>query len=464
LLLLEKGYKVNNITPSLPTNSIESYLNKVRSTRCQERKHKFHVLYLEYMNIYPPVEQRFSPFEFYSLMRKNNPIAFDEGNKQWGLYRYSDIEKILRDPIKFSSKFGPFQVPQEYQENLNRPSLLNSDPPYHRKLRSIVDTLFVPIEISKLEPRIENIANTLIDNIIEKGNNNTMDLVTDFAYPLPATVIAELLGVPSEDQDTFRKWADDIVSLEITNESDIDSIRKADKTVVDMDAYFSKLIEKKKKIPTNDLISHIIRAQVDGHSLSEKEILSFCSLLLNAGHVTTVNLIGNLVFSLLENPQEFKRLQENQNSLIKPAIEETLRYRSPVQFLFRIANADVTLSGSGVGDKVEQKIQKGQGITLFLGSANHDESVFTDPERFDITRKNLRHLGFGNGIHFCLGAPLARLEAQIALRVILERFENLQFNFDNSDRQNLYTKVSPLKSSFLLGLSHLPLCFQPKNR
>jgi cytochrome P450 len=423
------------------------------------------------MEIYPPIEQRFSPFDFYSSMRKNNPIIFDEENERWGVYRYNDIEKILRDHSRFSSKFGPLDlplgIPPEYEENIHRPSLINSDPPYHRKLRSIVDTLFVPIEISKLAPRIENIVNELIDKIIEKNNTtttSTMDLISDLAYPLPATVIAELLGVPSEDQDTFRQWADDIVSLEITNESDIDSIRKADKTVVDMDVYFSKLIEKKKKIPTNDLISHIIRAQVDGHSLSEKEILSFCSLLLNAGHVTTVNLIGNLVFSLLENPQEFKRLQENQNSLIKPAIEETLRYRSPVQFLFRIANADITLSGSGVGDKVEQKIQKGQGITLFLGSANHDESIFTDPERFDITRKNLRHLGFGNGIHFCLGAPLARLEGQIALRVILERFENLQLNFDNSDRQNLYTKVSPLKSSFLLGLSHLPLCFQPKNR
>ncbi len=390
------------------------------------------------MNIYPPIEQRFSPFEFYSLMRKNNPVAFDERNEQWGIYRYSDIEKILRDPIKFSSKFGPFQVPQEYQENLNRPSLLNTDPPYHRKLRSIVDTLFVPIEISRLEPRIENIANELIDNIIEKGNN-TMDLVTDFAYPLPATVIAELLGVPSEDHDTFHQWADNIVSLEITSDDDIDSIRKADNTVADMDIYFSKLIEKKKKMPTNDLISHIIRAKVDGHSLSEKEILSFCSLLLNAGHVTTVNLIGNLVFSLLENPQEFKRLQEHQNSLIKPAIEETLRYRSPVQFLLRIANADVTLSegreerGEGIQ---RQEIQKGQGITLFLGSANYDESIFTDPERFDITRKNLRHLAFGTGIHFCLGAPLARLEGQIALRIILERFKNLQFNFDYSDRQD----------------------------
>jgi cytochrome P450 len=400
-------------------------------------------------------------------MRKNNPIVFDERHEQWGIYRYSDIEKILRDPIKFSSKSGPFQVPQEYQKNLNRPTLLNSDPPYHRKLRSIVDTLFVPIEISKLETRIENIANELIDNIIEESNA-TIDLITDFAYPLPATVIAELLGVPSEDQDTFRQWADNIASLELISDSDIDSIRKADKTMADMDNYFSKLIEEKKKIPTNDLISHIVRAKVDGHSLSEKEIFSFCSLLLNAGHITTVNLIGNLVFSLLENPQEFKQLQENQNSLIKPAIEETLRYRSPVQFLFRIANADVSLSEvrkDGEERRVQkQEIKKGQRTILFLGSANHDESVFTDPERFDINRKNLRHLGFGTGIHFCLGAPLARLEAQIALKIILERFESLQFNFDYSDRQDLYTKVSSLKSSFLLGLSHLPLRFQPKNR
>jgi cytochrome P450 len=276
------------------------------------------------------------------------------------------------------------------------------------------------------------------------------------------------LGVPSEDQDTFRQWADNIASLELISDSDIDSIRKADKTMADMDNYFSKLIEKKKKISTNDLISHIVRAKVDGHSLSEKEIFSFCSLLLNAGHITTVNLIGNLVFSLLENPQEFKQLQENQNSLIKPAIEETLRYRSPVQFLFRIANADVSLSEvrkDGEERRVQkQEIKKGQRTILFLGSANHDESVFTDPETFDINRKNLRHLGFGTGIHFCLGAPLARLEAQIALKIILERFESLQFNFDYSDRQDLYTKVSSLKSSFLLGLSHLPLRFQPKNR
>ena len=435
------------------------------------------------MEIYPPIEQRFSPFDFYSSMRKNNPIVFDEENERWGVYRYNDIEKILRDHSRFSSKFGPLDlplgIPPEYEENIHRPSLINSDPPYHRKLRSIVDTLFVPIEISKLAPRIENIVNELIDKIIEKNNNtatSTMDLISDFAYPLPATVIAELLGVPFEDRDTYHQWADVIVGLE--ENSNIDYIKKVSKTFDEMDVYFSKLIEERKKSSSstkdnddNDtLISRIIRAKVDGHSLSEREILTFSHLLLNAGHITTVNLIGNSIFSLLENPQELKRLQQNKNSLIKPAIEETLRYRSPVQLVIRIANDDVTLSEEKEGgggreiEKQEIKIKKGQKIILFLGSANHDESVFTDPERFDITRKNLRHMAFGTGIHFCLGAPLARLEGQIALRTLLERVDNLQFDFDYSDRQDLYTKVTPLKSSLFLGSSHLPIRFQTKNR
>ena len=436
------------------------------------------------MEIYPPIEQRFSPFDFYSSMRKNNPIVFDEENERWGVYRYNDIEKILRDHSRFSSKFGPLDlplgIPPEYEENIHRPSLINSDPPYHRKLRSIVDTLFVPIEISKLAPRIENIVNELIDTIIEKNNNtttSTMDLISDFAYPLPATVIAELLGVPFEDRDNFHQWADVIVGLE--ENSNIDYIKKVSKTFDEMDVYFSTLIEERRKKSSsstkdNDdkdtLIGRIIRAKVDGHSLSEREILTFSHLLLNAGHITTVNLIGNSIFSLLENPQELKRLQENKNSLIKPAIEETLRYRSPVQLVIRIANDDVTLSeekeeggGRKEIEKQEIKIKKGQKIILFLGSANHDESVFTDPERFDINRKNLRHMAFGTGIHFCLGAPLARLEGQIALRTLLERFDNLQFDFDYGDRQDLYTKVTPLKSSLFLGLSHLPIRFQTMN-
>ena len=255
-------------------------------------------------------------------------------------------------------------------------------------MRSIVDTLFVPIEISKLAPRIENIVNELIDKIIEKNNNtttSTMDLISDFAYPLPATVIAELLGVPFEDRDTYHQWADVIVGLE--ENSNIDYIKKVSKTFDEMDVYFSKLIEERKKSSSstkdNDdddtLIGRIIRAKVDEHYLSEREILTFSHLLLNAGHITTVNLIGNSIFSLLENPQELKRLQQNKNSLIKPAIEETLRYRSPVQLVIRIANDDVTLSEEKEGgggrkeiEKQEIKIKKGQKIILFLGSANHD--------------------------------------------------------------------------------------------
>jgi cytochrome P450 len=245
-----------------------------------------------------------------------------------------------------------------------------------------------------------------------------------------------------------------------------------------MDVYFSKLIEERKKSSSstkdndddNTLIDRIIRAKVDGHSLSEGEILTFSHLLLNAGHITTANLIGNSIFSLLENPQKLKRLQENKNSLIKPAIEKTLRYRSPVQLVIRIANDDVTLSKEKEGDgrreieKQEIKIKKGQKIILLLGSANYDELVFTDPERFDITRKNLRHMAFGTGIHFCLGAPLARLEGQIALSTLLERFKDIQFNFDYTDKQDLYTKVTPLQSSLFLGVSHLPIRFQTKNR
>ena len=416
------------------------------------------------MNIYPPAEQRFSPFEFYSFMRKNNSIAFDERSNQCGVYRYNDIKKILLDHKKFSSHIRTFQIPQEYQENLNRPSLLNSDPPYHRKLRNVVDTLFVPVEISKLEKRVENIANTLVDKIIEK-NSNTMDLIRDFAYPLPATVIAELLGIPTDDQDLFRQWADAIVSIEVDINSNRDSLGRLNQTINEMDVYFGKLIEKKKKMSQDDLISHIIKAEVEGHSLSEKEILSFCALLLNAGHITTVNLIGNLIFSLLQYPQQFKLLQQNPK-LNKYAIEETLRYRSPVQIVARIAKNDLTISNEDrQGKEYKHEIKKGNEIILFLGSANHDESIFINPELFDINRKNIRHLGFGTGIHFCLGAPLARLEGQVALRTLLERFENIEFNFEYNDNnsQDLYAKISPLNSYLFLGLSNLPIHFKSKN-
>jgi len=222
-----------------------------------------------------------------------------------------------------------------------------------------------------------------------------------------------------------------------------------------MDSYFSTIVEERIRSPREDLITNLIKAQADGRQLSKDEILTFCWLLLLAGHVTTVNLIGNTILSLLQNPDEFKLLQDDYN-LIGSTIEETLRYRSHVQAVARIVTKETNLGG--------QKIQSGQRIIPWLGSANHDESIFPDPERFDIGRSNSAtyhhgHVGFGHGIHFCLGAPLARLEGQVVLRVILQRLQDLTLDTEGS-KKNDKDSLTPLQSVFFHGVAHLPLRFQ----
>ena len=307
--------------------------------------------------------------------------------------------------------------------------------------------------IARLEPHIENVANETLNQVIEKGR---MDLIDDLAYPLPVTIIAELLGVPIEDRDLFRGWADRIVSSTGDDMNDDHGTAKNIAQIVDeMDSYFSTIVEERIRSPREDLITNLIKAQADGRHLSKDEILTFCRLLLLAGHVTTVNLIGNTILSLLQNPHEFKLLQDDYN-LIGSTIEETLRYRSPVQAVARIVTKETNLGG--------QKIQSGQRIIPWLGSANHDESIFPDPERFDIGRSNSAtyhhgHVGFGHGIHFCLGAPLARLEGQVVLRVILQRLQDLTLDTDDS-KKNDKDSLTPLQSVFFHGVAHLPLRFQ----
>ena len=221
--------------------------------------------------------------------------------------------------------------------------------------------------------------------------------------------------------------------------------------------YFSGIVEERIKKPRQDLITNLIKAQAEGRHLFREEILTFCRLLLLAGHVTTVNLIGNTILCLLQNQAEFRLLQDDHN-LIPSTIEETLRYRSPVQAVVRIVTKDTNIGG--------QKIETGQRIIAWLGSANHDESIFANPERFDISRRNSTnshqhhdHVGFGHGIHFCLGALLARLEGQVVLRVILQRLQDLALDFDGSSNEK--ESLSPLQSVFFHGVAHLPLRFQP---
>ncbi len=416
------------------------------------------------MNIFPPHEQSLSPFQFYADMRHNNPVAYDDRNNIWGVFRYYDVQFILGDYMHFSSAVPPTklndlskEVNEEDEDQkmpFSRPSLLKSDPPYHRTLRAVVASAFTPMTISKLEPRIESITHDLLNQVIEKGN---MDLINDLAYPLPVTVIAELLGVPLQDRDTFRTWADKLISSAGSqlNAEHHGSAKNLTSIQSEMDDYFNAIIDKRTITPQTDLISNLIKAEADGHHLSREEILAFCTLLLLAGHVTTVNLIGNTILSLLQNPQEFKKLKEDRtslSSLIPSTIEETLRYRSPVQAVFRMTTQEITIGGA-------QKIPSGQGIVVWLGSANHDESVFPDPEKFDISRipHAHSHVGFGHGIHFCLGAPLARLEARVALKIILERLQNLELDDSNIEA------IKPLHSLFFHGVSQLPLRFTHGN-
>ena len=418
------------------------------------------------MNIFPSPEQRLFPFQFYADMRHNNPVAYDDRNDLWAVFRYYDVQFILGDYTHFSSSAVP--QPTKLNNNLpkegdkeeeqkmpfSRPSLLNSDPPYHRTLRAVVASAFTPMTISKLEPRIESITHDLLNQVIGKGN---MDLINDLAYPLPVTVIAELLGLPLQDRNTFRGWADKLVSS--AGSQRIAEHHGSAKNLIlmqsEMDDYFDAIIDKRTINPQTDLISNLIKAEADGRHLSREEILAFCTLLLLAGHVTTVNLIGNTILSLLQNPQEFKKLKEDVSSLsssplIPSTIEETLRYRSPVQGLFRRTTQEITIGGA-------QKIPSGQGIIVWLGSANHDELVFPDPEKFDISRipHAHSHVGFGHGIHFCLGAPLARLEARVALKIILERLQNLELDESKA--------IKPLDSLIFHGVSQLPLRFTPAN-
>ena len=429
------------------------------------------------MDIFPPQDQILNPFPFYAQMRKFHPVVYDDKNKVWGIFRYDDIQSVLTDYRHFSSdvqKLMSIQQGEMEQQGQNqkrergesvRRSILTSDPPYHNKLRSVISSAFTSNTIGRLRPHIEEICHDMIDKVIEKGR---MDLINDLAYPLPVTVIAELLGIPSDDRETFRRWADELIGSTNSSNSNLPVDRASEQVFKrvqsEMDSYFIDIIEKRKvdKVQSIDLISNLLKAELDGNKLTEEEILAFCSLLLLAGHVTTVNLIGNMVRSLLEFPKQLKQLSLPSNGYninkhhpdnyptISSAIEETLRYRSPVQALIRFATEDVVIG--------EQKIQRGQRLIIWIGSANHDESVFNDAERFDITRSfsSNAHLAFGYGIHFCLGSALASLEAHVVLKIILDRLKDVNFADDYKEES-----LRPLYGIFFHGVSNLPLSFKP---
>ncbi|QDH23191.1 cytochrome P450 family protein [Saccharibacillus brassicae] len=355
-----------------------------------------------------------NPYPVYARMREEEPIAkqmFPGGQFGWMITRYEDAVEVLKDNrfIKDMKKiYGPGS------QSVFTNNMLFADPPDHRRLRGLVQQAFTPKLIEGMRDHIQQIADTLLDAV---EGRDRLELIDDYAFPLPIIVISEILGVPIEDQDKFRTWSNSIIGA--SNSQGGDDVHRH---MQEFTQYLGDWFEKVRHDPGDDLISQLIVAEESGERLSEQEIYGVVSLLIIAGHETTVNLIGNGVISLLQHPDQLRKLQE-QPELIKGAIEEMLRYNGPVEFsTSRWAGEDLEFRGHAM--------KKGDLVVVALDSADRDGAQFDDPDLFDITRERSRHLAFGHGIHMCLGAPLARLEGEIAVNTLLRRFPNIRLRED----------------------------------
>ena len=385
-------------------------------------------------------------YEIYKESRKKQPILFVnqvEIGKEWLITRYEDALPLLKDNrLKkdwtnvFSQDIKNMYLSVDNSDHLTT-HMLNSDPPNHSRLRSLVQKAFTPKMIAQLDGRIQRIADDLISDIERKG---TLKLVDDYSFPLPIIVISEMLGIPKEDQAKFRIWSHAVIASPETPEE----IKETEKQLSEFITYLQYLVDIKRKEPKEDLVSALILAESEGHKLSARELYSMIMLLIVAGHETTVNLITNTVLALLENPNQLQLLKDNPK-LIDSAIEEGLRYYSPVEV--------TTARWAAEPFQIHhQTIQKGDMVIIALASANRDETVFENPEIFDITRENNRHIAFGHGSHVCLGAPLARLEAKIAITTLFNRMPELQIK---GNREEIKWQGNYLMSS----LEELPLTF-----
>lgn len=362
------------------------------------------------------------PYPTYARLRSSAPVyraALPDGRGVWLITRYDDVLAVLKDQrfVKdWRGALTPEQLAQvppipEVMKPLSQ-NMLDTDPPDHERLRALVSKAFTPRLIERLRPRVQAISDGLLDAVQDRGE---MDLIDDYAFPLPITVIAELLGVPAEDRNNFREWSDAAVSGNASQEYMEQILIPHMQAFTD---YLRALFEEKRSNPKDDLVSALVRAEEAGDRLSEDELLGMVFLLLVAGHETTVNLIGNGVLALLQHPDQLRKLKEDP-SLIKPAVEELLRYDGPVETSTeRFAREDVEIGG--------QVIPRGEMVLVVLAAADHDPERFPDPDELDITRTDNRHLAFGKGIHHCLGAPLARMEGQIAISTLLRRMPNLR--------------------------------------
>jgi cytochrome P450 len=390
-----------------------------------------------------------NPYPVFARMRTEAPVYWYPGSRSWLITRYDDVDLVCRSPKLFSS-YG-FQ--NAYFDNLRpdlraaaptlelrgrTPTIITSDPPAHTRVRRLLQVAFTHGAIENLRPRVQAIVDDLLDAV---KNDDVIDIVAALAYPLPAMVIADIMGVPRADRDLFKQVARDVVLFMARNnpnaELTVESARESDQSLARFREYLRQLMAARRAEPRDDVVSALVHAEFEGDRLGDEEILANLVLFLIAGHETTTNLIANGIFLLVLHPDQLQLVRERRDAL-SPAVDEILRFEAPVQRLRRVVAEDVEMGGV--------KLRKGQPAEAVVGSANRDESKWDEPDRFDILRKPFPHLAFGKGVHFCIGANLARLEGTIALEEMFNRFNQLTLPSDWEPEWATTTNLRTLKS------------------
>ena len=401
---------------------------------------------LSLTNLLKP-EIKADPYPLYARLRVEDPVHWDEAMGFWVMTRYADIAAALRDTRLCKGlgiRAALNRVPEDEKATAQpvfdvfSRQMLYADPPYHTRLRALVNQAFTPRVVAKMEPHIKEVVDGLLDAVQDTGR---MDVIEHLAYPLPVTVIMELLGLPVEEREQFKKWSDDFMATLGVVRQTPEIYRAAARSLGELTDYIHGIRPELVAHPRDDLLSALATVAEAGDRLDNDELVANSILLLGAGHETTTNLIGNGLLALIRHPDQMQQLKGNP-SLIPNAVEELMRYDNPVHIVWRYAAEDLEVGGN--------KIRQGQFINLMVGAANRDPEQFPDPDRLDVARDQGKHLGFGLGIHFCPGAALARLESAIAFRRVLQRMPNLALESEDLDWET---------SPTFRGVKSLPVTF-----
>ncbi len=384
------------------------------------------------------------PYPTYKRLREEAPVLWSERVNGWVLTRYDDVTATFNDSARFKNG-GRFEPVFDAVDSAHRAEfapmrkhyqygVIGADPPDHTRLRGLIQKAFAPRALEAMRAPVQAIVDAHLNSVANSGG---MDVVRDLANPLPVIVIAQMMGVPPADSTLFKHWSDDVMRFQSGGRASLDDMRISQHALFEFRAYLQALFAQRRTDPRDDLISALVQAEEQGDRLNEEELLATCVTLLVAGHETTTNLIANGLLALLRNPDQ-RALLRADPGLIGGAVEEMLRYDTSLQRNRRIVGEDLELRG--------QHMRKGQFVMQVIGAANRDPAVFADPDRFNITRNPNPHIGFGRGIHFCLGAPLARIEAPLAIQSLLGRFPDVRLDGDQLDWRREVGALRSLRS------------------